>query len=887
VTARVLIVEDKRVVARDVGEHLTRLGYSVAGVTASGEEAVRLAEGLRPDLVLMDIRLEGDTDGVEAARQIRERLGLPVVYLTAYADAETLQRAKVTEPFGYVLKPFEERELRTVIEIALYKHQAERKLRESERRYAVTLSSIGDAVIATDERGRVTFLNPAAGSLTGWPPAGATGRPLAEVFRIVNEYTRQPVEDPAAKALRSGVVVGLANHTVLLARDGRELPIDDCGAPIVDDKGAVTGAVLVFHDVTDQRRAEEELRRSEERYRRLFESNPHPMWVFDAETLRFLAVNDAAVHRYGYTRDEFLSMTIADIRPPEDVPAMIQGLRGLANLLQPGRVWRHRWKDGTVREVDVSSHPLWYGDRPARIVLALDVTDRKLAEEALRQSHALLNAVVEGTSDAVFVKDHRGRYLMINSAGARRLDRPADEIVGRDDGELLPPAVARPILERDRRVMAAGEAQVFEETTEGAGDRRSYLTTKAPLRDARGEVIGLVGIARDVTELKQLEEQFRQAQKMEAVGRLAGGVAHDFNNLLTVINGFSELVFEHLRPDDPSWEPLVEVRRAAERAATLTRQLLAFSSRQVLQPQVVSLNALLDDLLKLLKRLIGEDVELAFVPDPDLGLARVDPGQFEQAVINLAVNARDAMPRGGRLTIESRNAELDAGHAERNPELKPGPYVQVAMADTGHGMDEATKARIFEPFFTTKEPGKGTGLGLAMVYGFVKQSGGHIEVDSEAGRGTTFRVYLPRAEAAATSPKSSPGLLKIPKGTETVLLVEDEEAVRTLARLALQSSGYTVLEARDGQEGVWVAQQHPGPIHLLVTDLVMPRMSGRQLSNLLAEARPGLRVLLVSGYTDEAVVSHGVGEAGVAFLQKPFSPTTLAQKVREVLDQKP
>ena len=864
-TASILIVEDQRVVARDIEAHLTRLGYSVAGITASGSEAVRLAGELRPDLVLMDIRLEDDIDGVDAAVQIRERLRLPVIYLTAYADSETLRRAKITEPLAYVLKPFEERELRTVLEVALYKHRADRKIGESERRYAVTLASIGDAVIATDERGRITFMNPVACSLTGWPPGEAAGRPLGEVFRIVNEFTRRPVEDPAAKALQSGTTVGLANHTLLLARDGRETPIDDCGAPIIDD-GAITGAVLVFHDVTEQRRAEEKLHHSEERYRRLFESNPHPMWVFDVETLRFLAVNDAAVLRYGYPREEFLALTLADIRPPEDVPAVIEKIGELADLIQPGRVWRHRWKDGTVRDVEISSHPLRYGDRPARIVLVLDVTERKRAEEALRESHALLNAVVEGTSDAVCVKDLRGRYLLINTAGARPLGRPAHEILGKDDHELLPPDAARTIAQRDGEVMAARNAQTIEETSVTAGVRRTYLTTRNPFRDARGEVIGLIGLARDVTELKRLEEQYLQAQKMEAVGRLAGGIAHDFNNLLTVINGYADLLFGRLRPDDPGREPLAEILKSGERAATLTRQLLAFSRKQVLQPQVVSLNTLLGELIKLLQRLIGEDIELALVAGPGLGLTKVDPAQFEQAVINLAVNARDAMPNGGRLTIETRNAELNEGDAQRNVELKPGRYVLVTVTDTGHGMDEPTRERIFEPFFTTKEPGKGTGLGLAMVYGFVKQSGGHVEVDSAPVRGTTFRVYLPRAGTGDVPVAPSPDLHKMPRGTETVLLAEDEDAVRALSRIVLQASGYEVLEARDGQEGVWVAQQHSGPIHLLVTDLVMPRKSGRQLADELVRERPRLRVLFMSGYTDEVMLSHGVG-AGGAFLQ--------------------
>jgi PAS domain S-box-containing protein len=573
---------------------------------------------------------------------------------------------------------------------------------------------------------------------------------------------------------------------------------------------------------------------------------------------------------------------------PEDRGQVLGMLRDYLDGGQPEYAveFRLRHKDGSYRWIYTRAVALRdAAGKPYRMLgCHLDVTELKRAEQALRESHGLLKAVIESTPDAVFVKDLEGRYLMMNSAGARFLAKSVGEVIGKSDRDVFPPGARQVIRERELQVMATGQEQTFEQTVTVAGVARTYLSTKSAFRDAQGNVIGVVGISRDVTELKRLEEQFRQAQKMEAVGRLAGGVAHDFNNLLTVINGYSEIVFGGLRTEDPNREPLAEIQKAGERAANLTRQLLAFSRKQVLRPQVVSLNELLGELHKLLTRLIGEDVELSLVPDPDLGLAKVDPGQFEQAVINLAVNARDAMPRGGRLTIETHNAELDEGYAGRNPEARPGRYVLVAVGDTGHGMDEATLARVFEPFFTTKEVGKGTGLGLAIVYGFVKQSGGHVEVSSEPGRGTIFKVYLPRAAETAPSMRSSPGLLKVPKGTETVLLVEDEDAVRTLARLVLQSSGYTVLEARDGQEGLGVAQQHPGTIQLLVTDLVMPRMSGRQLADLLTDTRPSLQVLFLSGYTDEAVLRHGGTDAGVALLQKPFSPIGLARKVREVLD---
>jgi two-component system, cell cycle sensor histidine kinase and response regulator CckA len=388
--------------------------------------------------------------------------------------------------------------------------------------------------------------------------------------------------------------------------------------------------------------------------------------------------------------------------------------------------------------------------------------------------------------------------------------------------------------------------------------------------------------AEERRERKKLEQQLRQAQKMEAVGRLAGGIAHDFNNLLGVIIGYSELLEERLGQNDPLRPKAEQIKKAGQRAASLTRQLLAFSRQQMFEPKVLDLNAVVADALNMLQRLIGEDIELVTVPAPELGRIKADQGQIEQIIMNLAVNARDAMPEGGKLTITTVNAELDEVYARQHP-VVPGSYVMLAVSDTGCGMDQETQAHIFEPFFTTKEKGKGTGLGLATVYGVVKQSGGYIWVYSEPGLGSTFKIYLPRIEDTVTASDPGKGGQETARGWETVLLVEDEQSLRELAHELLEDDGYTVLEAANGADAIRVAEQHQGPIHLLMTDVVMPGIDGRKLAGRMTRSYPELKVLYMSGYTDDAIVHHGVLDPGIALLQKPFTRATLTRKLREAL----
>jgi two-component system, cell cycle sensor histidine kinase and response regulator CckA len=513
--------------------------------------------------------------------------------------------------------------------------------------------------------------------------------------------------------------------------------------------------------------------------------------------------------------------------------------------------------------------------------------ERKRAHEALRASEERFRLFVNGVKDfALFMLDPVGNVMTWNDGAQRIKGWRGDEVLGKHFSIFFPQEdrdAGKPDMIL-RTATAGGQHEDEGWRVRKDGSRFLAHVVITPLYNQLGEHLGFAKVVKDETQRHQLEEQLRQAQKMEAIGQLAGGVAHDFNNILTVISGYSELALANLPPEDGSRCMIQEVAKAGARAALLTRQLLAFSRKQVLEPKVVDLNAIVGDADKMLRRLIGEDISVTTVLAPNLHLVKVDPGQIEQVIMNLVVNARDAMPRGGRLTIETGNIVLDETYAQTHLDVKAGRYVMLAVSDTGFGMNDDTKERIFEPFFTTKEPGKGTGLGMSMVYGIVKQSGGSIYVYSELDRGTSVKVYLPAVKEKLSSGKSNPNLRPAPNGTETILLVEDEPMVRAMTRIALEMYGYKVLEASHGLEAVRVCTERKTPIQLLVSDVIMPGMSGRQVVETLRPRFPAMKVLYLSGYTDDAVVRHGVLEADAAFLQKPFTPVTLANKVREVLD---
>jgi two-component system cell cycle sensor histidine kinase/response regulator CckA len=762
---RILIVEDEGIVVLEIRQRLGRLGYEVAGVADTAGQAVRLAEELRPDLVLMDIRLRED-DGVEAAGEIVRRCGAPVVFLTAHADEATLRRAGEVAPSGYLLKPFQEQDLQVAIEIALRKPRMEKELRQNERRYATTLGSIADAVIAADAGGRVTYLNPVAESLTGWKAEEARGRPFAELFRVT-ERTGASLDDPVARVLQSRQPIHL-HDTLLTARDGRKVLIDDSVAPIHED-GELVGVVFVFRDVGDRRRAEEQLHIAQ----RALESASQGILITGPaeQDTPILSVNGAFERITGYARQEVLGKNCRLLQGPRTDPEAVRTLR-----------------------------------------------------EAIREG------------------------------------RPIDQ-------EILN-------YRRD-------------------GTPFWNALTVSPIHDEAGRVTHFVGVLRDVTREKELEEKAREAQRLDAIGQLAGGVAHDFNNLLTVISGYLGLLREALTTGgEGALGYLEHIDQAQQRAAVLTRQLLAFGRRQLLRPTHLDLNEVVRSLTPRLDEILGEGVERVLDLAPKPLTVKVDREQLEHVLRDLTTNAREAMSpeTGGGATTGSftlTTREVVVGEGE---DIPPGHYHVVRVIDTGRGMDEATRARAFEPFFTTKQIGKGSGLGLASAYGAMKQSGGHIRVESPPGQGATFTLYFLPAPPAPPAPREgtpSTASADLPRGSETILLVEDEGVVRALVGQVLRMSGYTVLEADDGTQALEILGRHSGPLDLLVSDVLMPKLNGPELARRVTERCPGLRVLFLSGYPESELVDLDLLHAGQPLLTKPFTPADLARKVREVLDATP
>lgn len=635
-------------------------------------------------------------------------------------------------------------------------------------------------------------------------------------------------------------------------------------------------------DVTERKKAEQAHRESEERFRMLSEAAEEGIAIHDQGTI--IDANEALARMLGYELPELIGMNAAQLTTRDSLQTIMRNISSGYDKPYEAEGLR---KDGSTFPVQLVGKPFQYKGKALRVAVLRDLTELKRAEAQLRESEEKFRRILETIADGYHEVDLAGNLTLVNDSLCEIIGYTREELRGMNFTQLMDQPTAKSVYNAYNTVYKTGRPNkgFYYQVVRKDGARRDASASVAVIRNKDGKPTGFRGILRDITEQRMLAEQLQQASKMEAIGRLAGGIAHDFNNLLTAMIGYSQILKLSLPKDDPLHDKLIPISRAADRAATLTQQLLAFSRKQVLEMRLLDLNEVVAGLKEMLRRLIGENIELVTVLDPSLGKTQADPSQVEQILMNLVVNARDAMPSGGKLFIETSQLMLDEQYSVAHPEVTPGAYVRLAVNDTGRGMDEETLSRIFDPFFTTKEKGVGTGLGLSTVYGIVKQHRGHVLAHSAPGRGAVFEVFFPCAESRFEPIDTTSHPTSHPRGIETILVVEDEDMVRELACEMLEMFGYSVLSAGDAEEALAISRQYPHPIHLLFTDVVLPKMDGRSLFRSLHQERPEMRVLYSSGYTDDAIVQHGVLETGVHFLHKPFTIDRLAQKVREALDQ--
>jgi two-component system cell cycle sensor histidine kinase/response regulator CckA len=753
--------------------------------------------------------------------------------------------------------------------------------RESDARYRLVAENSRDVIWLLDPKTRrYTYVSPAILELRGLTVAEALAEPITE--SLTPESLRRVqaslalIGTPEQRTVNTGIYDQPC-------RDGSIKHVEITTTVIRDDAGKVTEVLGVSRDATARVEAERALAERARFLGSVLETAQDGFWVVDARG-QLVDVNPAACAISGFSREELLGRLVSDLDAddrPGDVAARIERIHhGGAERFET----HHRRKDGSVVAIEISARLV--PDSDGRIVAFLrDVTARNQAAQAQRDGEALLRALTDSLPGPVFLKDRESRWLLANPAALRAVGKRLEEVLGRTDREIFAdPRIGEALLETDRQVMASGAVRVVEELVATPQGPRTFLSTKAPYRDATGSVIGLVGHAQDITEQARLREQVEQAKKLESIGRLAGGVAHDFNNLLSVILTYSSALRQELAEGvPPSAEDLDEIHLAAERARDLTRQLLAFARKQVIAPVPLDLNQVVRGSEKLLRRVVGENVTLEVRLAEAPWTIRCDPGQLEQLLVNLTLNARDAMPRGGRITVETLNEEAAPADGYRDPSHPAGRWVLLRVHDEGAGMSPEVMAHLFEPFFTTKEMGRGTGLGLATVHGIVTQSGGHLRVESEPGRGTTFEACFPRSEQPPEPAIIAPPV-RARGGSETILVIEDDDQVRRATSRALRDAGYRVLLASGGDEALELAATHGEALHLVVTDVIMPGRDGKTVVEELRRRHGQLKALYVSGYSQEVISSHGVLDRTIDFLPKPFTGDLLRDRVRRLLD---
>jgi two-component system, cell cycle sensor histidine kinase and response regulator CckA len=886
-TLRILHVEDSELTAEFFQRKLSRAGFALTFERVDTPEAMIAALDAKEwDVILCDYMMPKFNAPAALALVKGRKLDIPFIIISATIGEEAAVKLVQAGAHDFLMKD-NLRRLVPAIEHQLEetKHrrtrrQVEDSLKASEAELRALFAAMTDIILVLNSEGRYLRIAPTDPTYLFEPSARLVGKTLHEVFpKGKADWFLEQIRQTLEKGQRHSI-------EYQLSISGAELWFDGSVSPLSHDE-----VLWIARDITERKLAEEQLRLQLDFTEAITTSLGEGVYAID-QSGRVMFMNPAAEAALGWEQEELLGKDMHETihfqhadgtrRSAQVCPLLGVLHSGEAIQIESDVFTR---KDGSMFPVAYSSSPIITRGQVVGAVLAFhDITERKRAERELRESEERYRDLVENAKDIIYTHDLEGNYTSINKVGEKITGYTKDEALRMNQAQVLSPEH----LEKAQQMIARklnGEGETIYDLEIIAQDGRRIpveVNTRLVFQD--GVPVAVQGIARDVTERKHLEEQLRQAQKMEAIGRLAGGIAHDFNNLLTAINGYSELSIRQLQVGDPLRSNIEEIKKAGDRAAALTRQLLAFSRKQVLQPKVLDLNAVVFEIEQMLKRLMGEDIELQTVLQSDLGSIKGDPGQIEQVIMNLVVNARDAMPKGGKLIIETKNVLLDEAYMNQHLAVSPGSYVMLAVSDSGMGMERKTQSRIFEPFFTTKEAGKGTGLGLSTVYGIVKQSGGNIWVYSEVGQGSTFKIYLPRVDEEAQEYKPSQKGLGTLSGTETILLAEDEEIVRNLMREVLKRNGYEVLEATNGGAALLLCERHQGAIHLMITDVVMPEMSGRELADRLRLLRPEMKVLFMSGYMDDTIVHHNILDSDIPFLQKPFTPHTLALKVREVLD---
>lgn len=902
---RILIVEDEALIAEEIRERLVQLGSEIVDVVDTGADAVRQAQLKNPDLILMDVRLKGQMTGIEAASIISENRTVAIVFLTAHSDWETVQQAKLTDPLGYLIKPFNEADLVSTIETASSRLELEKRLSASENRFKATLESLDEGVITIDPDGSLSFLNPIAARLAGCDSEAVVGKHWSEVIRFRRDsFDRR--ESDFEKLLSSTDTVRVKG--VLTNSSGDGIPVSMTVSPVIASANSRQrlGVVLTCKDLTEQVEFGQQMRHSEERIAAVFRNSPVAMTIVDLNNpSRTLDVNKSFERMTDYTREQALESTHPETNFWESEVAfreIYEEFRKYGRVV--GKDFNFRRADGTVRAGLISASPFRAGVKQYVLTSIMDITDRKETENLLRDSEQKFHAIFNQSFQFIGLLDIAGNVLEANETALRYADVRLGDVVGKPfwdtpwwshsevDQEKLKIAVKR---------AARGEVTRMEVAHEDATGKMRYIDfSLKPVKNRDGAITMLIPEGRDITKLREmqtslqiseaekseLQASYLQAQKMEAVGRLAAGVAHDFNNLLTVINGYADLIDHGINDGEEANQLIGEIRSAGQRASTLTKQLLAFSRKQVLKPKRVALLELIQDLGHMLERLLGEDVILSLDIHDDLLPINVDPNQLEQVIVNLAVNARDAMHLGGTLLIEAQNViiEGDSLFGTDGKPIRSGKYVALRVTDNGSGMEHELIGHIFEPFFTTKDQSEGTGLGLATVYGIINQSGGSIQVRSEPQKGTTFEIYLPALESEEISVSSNFESHSVATGSETILVVEDDPSVRELMTTGLSMLGYKIHAACNGPDALEILGKHDSEIGLMVTDVVMPGMSGGELAELAKEKFPAIKVLYLSGYNNDEVVKRGVIQGEARLLRKPFTIDEFSRVVREELD---